>query len=131
MENKINELNCWVVVLILMLFWFIIYSWVQVNKLNKRIDTTQQLVMEIDNDCPVITGKQMNEAMLESFDSINVMHDMLVWIDIKTDEIKNIIPSYIYKQPNEYDGKICDDANYCQRYLFIDDQPYNESTTNS
>ena len=54
MENKINELNCWIAVLILMLFWFIIYSCVQVNKLNRRIDTTQQLVM--DYQCPVATG---------------------------------------------------------------------------
>lgn len=131
MENKINELNCWVAVLILMLFWFIIYSCIQINKLNKRIDTTQQLVMEIDDDWPVTTDRQMNEAMLKSFDTINVMHDMLVGIDIKTDEIKNSIPSYIYKKPNEYDGIACDSNNNCKRYIYIDDDYFHELPTNS
>ena len=124
MENKINELSLSIALLILMVAWLIIYCCVQIHKLNDRIDTTQQLIMEIDDDWPVSTEKQVRE-------SIFVMHDMLVWIDIKTDEIRNSIPSYIYKEPNEYDGKICDDTNHCQRYLFIDDQPYNESTTNS
>jgi len=133
MENKINELNCWVAILILMVAWLIIYCCVQMHNLNHRIDTTQQLIMEIDDDWPVTTDRQMNEAMLKSFETIDVIHDMVVWVDIKTDEIKKSIPSYVYKQPNEYDGKICDDANYCQRYIFLDDEPYNDNqpTTNS
>lgn len=125
MENKINELNCWIAVLILMLFWFIIYSCVQVNKLNRRIDTTQQLVM--DYQCPVATGDK------KVSDEIHEIKWYLGYIKTTTDQIFESFPSYIYKQPNEYDGKICDDANYCQRYLFIDDEPYNDNqpTTNS
>lgn len=127
MENKINELNLSIAILILMVTWLIIYCCVQMHNINKRIDTTQQLVMEIDDDWPVTTDRQMNEAMLKSFDTINVIHDMVVGVDIKTDELRNSIPSYVYKKPNEYDGKICDDANYCQRYVFIDDEPYNNN----
>ena len=125
MENKINELNCWVAVLILMLFWFIVYSCVQVNKLNRRIDTTQQLVM--DYQCPVATGDK------KVYDEIHEIKWYLGYIKTTTDQIFESFPSYIYKQPNEFDGKICDDANYCQRYIFLDDEPYNDNqpTTNS
>ena len=125
MGNKINELNCWIAVLILMLFWFIIYSCVQVNKLNRRIDTTQQLIM--DYQCPVVTGDN------KVSDEIHEIKWYLGYIKTTTDQIFDSFPSYIYKQPNEYDGKICDDANYCQRYIFLDDQPYNDNqpTTNS
>lgn len=125
MENKINELNCWIAVLILMLFWFIIYSCIQVNKLNKRIDTTQQLIME--SQCPMTADAQ------KVFDEIHEIKWYLGYIRTTTDQIFESFPSYIYKKPNEYDGKICDDSNYCQRYLFIDDEPYNDNqpTTNS
>lgn len=125
MEKELNKINLWIAVLLLVLFWFVIYSCVQVNKLNRRIDTTQQLVME--SQCPVTFDTQ------KVFDEIHEVKWYLGYIKTTTDQIFDSFPSYIYKQPNEYDGKICDDANYCQRYIFLDDQPYNDNqpTTNS
>ncbi len=65
------------------------------------------------------------------YDEIHEIKWYLGYIKTTTDQIFESFPSYIYKQPNEYDGKICDDANYCQRYIFLDDEPYNDSTPNS
>ena len=124
MENKINELNCWIAVLILMLFWFIIYSCVQINKLNKRIDTTQQLVMELDDACPVVTDQQMRAQI----DATNRKVDnILIWID----ELKNSVPSYMYRWFMDYDGIACDNNNNCKRYIYIDDDYFHELPTNS
>ena len=118
-KNQAQNLILYATVILWLLVASVIYLAVSITKINRRIDTTQQLIME--SQCPVALDNQ------KVSDDINEIKWYLGYIRTTTDQIFESFPSYIYKQPNEYDGKICDDANYCQRYIFLDDKPYNDN----
>ena len=58
-KSQCQEVLMYLALIMILLIWFLIYSCVMISRFNSRIDTTQQLIMELDDACPVVTDQQM------------------------------------------------------------------------